>query len=75
MALCLRNVKTKYLKTNHVAVKLTENRDKEGRILKKQLKLICLLRSIFLKAEGNFRERKKLKLCKKSVMELYYVTQ
>ena len=40
---------------------LSGNRDPEGRILKKQLKLICLLRSIFLKAEGNSLERKELK--------------
>ena len=32
-----------------------------GRILKKQLKLICLFHSIFLKAEGNSLERKELK--------------
>ena len=28
---------------------------------------------MFLKGEGNFLERKELKLCKKSVMELYNV--
>ena len=75
MTLFLKNVKTEYLKYNQVTAKLSDNRDQEGRILKKQLKLICLLCSIFLKAEGNSLEWKELKQCKKSVMESYNVTQ
>ena len=49
--------------------------EKVERVVKKQLNLICLLRSIFLKAEENSLERKELKECKKSVMESYNVTQ
>ena len=59
--LFLKKVKTKYLKSNQVSAKLSGNRDPEVRIIKKQLKLICLLRIAFLKAEGNFLERKELK--------------
>ena len=43
---------------------LNEKRYHERRVLKKQLKLICLLHGIFLKAEENFLKRKKLKLWK-----------
>ena len=47
--------------SNQVTAKLSDIRDREGRILKKQLKLICLLCNTFLKAEGNSLERKELK--------------
>ena len=50
-------------KTNYDTVTLSENRDQEGRTLRKQLKrIIGLVRSVSVKAEGNSLERKKFKL-------------
>ena len=49
---------------NLFVAKLNEIRNREGKILKKQLKLIGLLSlndAMFLKAEGNSLKRKKLK--------------
>ena len=49
---------------NLFVAKLNEIRNREGKILKKQLKLIGLLSlndAMFLKAEGNSPKRKELK--------------
>ena len=52
---------------NLFVAKLNEIRNREGKILKKQLKLIGLLSlndAMFLKAEGNSLKRKELKYWK-----------
>ena len=46
-------------------VKLSEIRDWEGKILKKQLKLICLLSTNLLKAEGNSLKAEGFEIMKK----------
>ena len=54
--------------------KLSEIRDRESKILKKQLKLIGLSSlndAMFLRAEGNSLKRKELKYWKKSVTEKF----
>ena len=52
---------------DQIVTNLSDIRDQEAKILKKQLKLICLLSMRFLKAEAEGIE-----LMKKSVMEKSY---
>ena len=51
---------------DQIVTNLSDIRDREAKILKKQLKLICLLSMRFLKAEAEGIE-----LMKKSVMEIF----
>ena len=45
---------------NWIVTNLSDIRDRERKILKKQLKLICLLSMALLKTEGNSQKRKEM---------------
>ena len=53
---------------DQIVTNLSDIRDREAKILQKQLKLICLLSMRFLKAEA---EAEGIELMKKSVMEIF----